>query len=137
MAVFARPAVWSYDLPLFRQATADEDELEALLAAIARPDEAIWVIESDELPVAFAWGHREGSRLRLLRLYRVPQASSPEIIATLMARIDQDASPAMELVVAEPCIAHELSATLQELGFDRRDGLWTRPLRPVGLTSLT
>lgn len=44
MAVFVRPATWSYDQELFRSATADEDKedkLEAMLGAIALADD-LW-----------------------------------------------------------------------------------------------
>ena len=62
MAIFVRPATWSYDIELFRAATADDDQLEALLAAIATPSQALWVVESDERPVAFAWTESEPGR---------------------------------------------------------------------------
>jgi hypothetical protein len=138
VAVFARPAVWSYDLPLFRQAINDEEQLEALLAAIALEDEAVWVAEANQRPVAFAWGRREGASLRLLRFYVSPDAGSPEVAPRLMERIEREGSgQTVELVVAEEIWEGVAATTLPQLGFIRQGTVWTKPLRVLTRPSLT
>lgn len=90
MAIFARPAVWSYDLPLFRQAIAHELELEGLLAATVEKEEAVWVVEADEQPVAFAWGTRQAEGWRLRHFHVTPHPAAREIRDALWARIAED-----------------------------------------------
>lgn len=91
MAIFVRPAVWSYDEALFRSATADEDRLEAMLAAIALPDEGLWVVESNQRPVAFAWSRTDRDTVRLIELY----AEAGEVAADEVA-----------LELLQPLLAH-------------------------------
>lgn len=79
MPCFARPATWSYDLPLFREATEDEDRLESLLAAIATPGQGLWVVEENERPVAFAWTVVVPDRLEFQMLY-LGQTPAPEVV---------------------------------------------------------
>ena len=97
MAIFVRPATWSYDIELFRAATADEDELEAMLAAIATPGQALWVVESDERPVAFAWTESEAGRVRLLRLYVKPGETALPLLEPLLERIREEAGADVRL----------------------------------------
>lgn len=93
MAIFVRPAAWSYDIGLFRPAAADEDELEAMLAAIATPAEALWVVERDERPAAFAWTVSKPGRVRLLRLHVAPGETVLPLLTPLLERIREEAGP--------------------------------------------
>ena len=121
MAVFVRPAVWNYDLGLFRAATDDEDRLEAMLAAVALKDQGLWVAESAERPVAFAWTEVAGPIVRLLDLYIGPGEAAGELLDLLLDRIEEEfvdrcsrleasddairgiASPSSPVVDVSPC----------------------------------
>lgn len=126
MAIFARPAVWSYDLPLFREAIADEEQLEALLAAIALKDEAVWVIESNEVPVAFAWGRREGQAVRLMRFYLSPHRASPQIAGALVARIQEQSKELLQLIAPEGSDRELAEPAFALAGFHRSGIVWTK-----------
>ena len=93
MAVFVRRTNWTYDQPLFRSATNDEERLEAMLAAIALENEDLWVIESNEQPVAFAWVVIGQEALRLRQLYVAPGQQAPELLQPLFAQIDTHYAP--------------------------------------------
>jgi hypothetical protein len=97
MAIFVRPATWSYDIELFRAATADEDQLEALLAATATADQALWVAESNERPAAFVWTKRETGCVRLLRVYASPGEDPRPLLTPLLQRIRDEAGAGVRL----------------------------------------
>ncbi len=86
MAVFVRPATWSYDLELFRRATVDEDRLEAMLAAIALADQGLWVVESNQRPVAFAWTEVRRESVRLPLLHVEPGEEPSELLPPLLTK---------------------------------------------------
>ncbi len=90
MAIFVRPATWSYDIGLFRAAAADEDELEAMLAAIATPGQALWVAECDQRPAAFAWTAVESALVRLFRLYVAAGETPLPLLTPLLQRIREE-----------------------------------------------
>jgi len=93
MAVFVRRTNWTYDQPLFRSATNDEERLEAMLAAVALEDEDLWVVESNEQPVAFAWVIIEQDTLRLRQLYVAPGQQEPELLQPLFGQIERHYAP--------------------------------------------
>ena len=116
MAVFVRPATWSYDIELFRSAAADEDELEAMLAAIATADQALWVVESDERPVAFAWAKSEPDRVRLLRLHVKPGEEALPLLEPLVERIREEAGQNVRLETDAGAVDGVDDAVLTALG---------------------
>ncbi len=87
MAMFARPANWTYDQPLFRRATADEERLEAMLAAIALQNEGLWVVESNQTPVAFAWTRREHKAVRMVEFFATSGKIAARSMRLLVERI--------------------------------------------------
>jgi len=91
MAVLVRPAVWSYDLELFRAAVRDQDQLEAMLAAVALEDEDIWVAESGQRPAGFVWGRRRPEGLRVLLLFIPPDEDAVVILRGLVERLVEEA----------------------------------------------
>lgn len=125
MALFARPAVWSYDLPLFRQGMADEWELEGLLAATVLEQEAVWVVESDEQPAAFAWGRWEAEELRLVRFYLAPHPAADAIGRVLLARIAKDNGGGSGDLAAIETALTDAAETLAVQGWD-----WAAPRNP-------
>jgi hypothetical protein len=129
MAHFARPATWTYDQPLFRTATDDSDQLEAMLAAIALADEELWVVESDQKPVAFAWTRIDGDLVRFVRLYALPETEWTELLGTLLARIETQYAPHRKRLVLAVQAAHPRAAeSLLAHGFRCNGGSWIRPL---------
>ena len=92
MALFIRPTAWSYDIELFRKATGDEDLMEELLAAVALPNQGIWVVESDQKPVGFVWFEIRNDMLHIRQLYidTTPQPSVIHMI--LLDQIQQEAA---------------------------------------------
>lgn len=127
MAVFVRPATWSYDLPLFRAAASDEDELEAMLAAIALPRQGLWVVESRQQPVAFAWIEIHDDTLRLRRLHVATDQPASQLLPPLFERIEEeyaDAAPRLE--IADASIVGADAAALQAVGIRRRGEVWVK-----------
>jgi hypothetical protein len=116
MAIFVRPATWSYDIDLFRAAAADEDELEAMLAAIATADQALWVVESDERPVAFAWTATEPGRVRLLRLHVKEGEDALPLLEPLLERIREEAEQDVRLEAPAIALGGIDNAVLTALG---------------------
>lgn len=133
MAVFVRPAVWNYDLGLFRAATGDEDRLEAMLAAIALKNQGLWVAESNQRPVAFAWTEIAGPNVRLLDLYIPPGEAAGELLDLLLKRLDEEfAGVCLRLEVSDDTIRGVGSGELLPAGFRREGNLWTRMIeRPT------
>lgn len=130
MAVFVRPATWSYDQELFRSATADEDELEAMLGAIALADEDLRVVESNERPVAFAHTAIRRDTLRVLRLFLASGQPALELLRPLLARIEEEhAGRLTRLEIPAESIQGADTEVLRAVGL-RRDGqTWTKQLR--------
>ncbi len=127
MAVFARPATWNYDIELFRAAVADEDQLEALMGAIARDDQQLLVAESDEQPAAFAWLQAEKDTVTLLRLHVADDREAQPLVRCLLDRVESDHAPAMRRLEATvDAISGIEDDTLRQLGFDRQDSLWQK-----------
>lgn len=91
MAVLVRPAVWSYDLELLRAAARDEDQLEAMLAAVALEDEDIWVAERAEQPAGFAWARRRPEGLFVLMLFVAADEDARAILGPLVERLMEEA----------------------------------------------
>lgn len=104
MAIFVRPATWSYDIGLFRAAAADEDELEAMLAAVATPGQALWVVECDQRPAAFAWTASEPGRVRLLRLHVAPGETAVPLLTPLVERMREEAGAGTQWDIAAVAI---------------------------------
>ncbi len=129
MAVFVRPATWSYDLELFRRATDDEDRLEAMLAAIALADQGLWVVESNQRPVAFAWTEVRRETVRLPLLHVEPGEEPSELLPPLMSRIeDEYCQRHRRLELAAESIQGVDEETLRAVGL-RYDGQrWTKRL---------
>ncbi len=92
MAVLVRPAVWSYDLELLRAAARDEDQLEAMLAAVALEDEDIWVAERAERPAGFAWGRRQSAGLHVLLLFIPAAEDAVAVLRALVERLIEELS---------------------------------------------
>lgn len=129
MAQFARPAAWTYDQPLFRSATDDLDQLEAMLAAIALSDEGLWVVESDQRPVAFAWTRVDGDIVRLVRLYAAAEAEWTELLGTLLGRIETEYAPERKrLVLAVEAADRAATESLLAHGFRCNGRSWSKPL---------
>ena len=129
MAQFARPAVWTYDQPLLRRATDDEDQLEAMLAAIALGDEGLWVVESDQRPVAFAWTRVDGKIVRIVRLYAAAEAEWTELLAALLGRIETEYAPERKrLVLAVEAADLAATESLLAHGFRCNGRSWSKRL---------
>ena len=125
MPVFARPATWAYDLELFRAAVVDEDELEALMAAIARDDQQLLVAESDERPTAFAWLSIDGEALEVHRFHVDNGADSEPLARCLLERIAADHGGTMRpLVLSSKGMSGIEADALRRLGFVRDDSCW-------------
>ncbi len=116
MAIFVRPAAWSYDIGLFRSAAADEDELEAMLAATATADQTLLVVESDQRPAAFAWTARQPGRVRLLRLYVEPGRDPLPLLTPLLERIREEAGANARLETKAGAVDGIDDAVLTALG---------------------
>jgi hypothetical protein len=133
MAAFVRPAAWNYDLPLFRTATDDPDELESLLAAIALEREGLWVVESDEQPVAFAHTERLGTTLAVLWLFVTPGHGPGELIRLLLGRISKEAAgKAARITIAAERLHPTDAVDMEALGFRREGPLWSQPVDGQG-----
>ena len=130
MACFVRRAAWTYDQPLFRRAASDEDELEAMLAAIARPDEDLWVVERDQRPAAFAWAVLGDRRVDLRRLV-VDESSSPaRLLAELLGRIEREyALVGHSLRVRAEAVEGLSPEDLLAGGFRRAGNHWVKTLQ--------
>lgn len=128
MAVFVRPATWSYDLELFRSAVADEDRLEAIAAAIAIENEALWVVESDEQPVAFAHVRTGGGIARVASLFVAPGRSALPLVRPLLERIEAPTGgEPLRLEIPTEAVRGVDDRTLQTAGLSRRGTVWIRP----------
>ncbi len=92
MAIFVRPAVWSYDLALFRQAIADDRQLEALMGAVALEEETLLVAECNEVPSAFAWTRTVEGIRRTEQLYVTPgpEERTRRLAAALAQRLKEE-----------------------------------------------
>ncbi len=129
MAVFVRPATWSYDLELFRSATNDEGRLEAMLAAIALEDEGLWVVESNERPTAFVHAAIEGRVVRMVCLFVGHGVSAADAFPLLLGRLKQEyAARADRLEADVEAIDGVDSAALRAAGLRRNGATWTGPL---------
>ena len=127
MAVFVRPATWSYDQELFRSATADEDRLEALLAAIAVENEGLWVVESNEQPVAFAHVCTNRGTARMACLFVAPGRSPLELVRPLLERIEEPIEGRIpRLEIPAEAVRGVDDRTLQAVGLHRRRSVWIR-----------
>lgn len=129
MPQFARPAAWTYDQPLLRSAAADEDQLEAMLAAIALDDEGLWVVESDQRPVAFAWTRVDGNLVRLVRLYAAAETEGTELLRALLGRIETEYAPdCKRLVLAVEAADQRATESLLAHGFRCNGKSWSKRL---------
>ncbi len=129
MAVFVRPATWSYDQDLFRSAFADEDRLEALLAAIAIENEDLWVVESNEQPVAFAHVCIDRGTAQMACLFVSPSHPPLELLRPLLERIEEPIGgriPRLE-IPAEAVLGVD-DRTLQTVGLRCRRSVWIREI---------
>jgi len=125
VAQFVRPAVWDYDQELFRRATDDEERLESMMAAIALEDQALWVVESNERPVAFAWTRMEADAVRLVELYVKPDEPPTEPLRLLIARIEQEhAGKVSRIEVAEKSLSGAGPDTLRDVGLACEGAVW-------------
>jgi len=133
VALFVRPAVWTYDQELFRSATDDEERLESMLAAIAMEDQGLWVVESNERPVAFAWTQIEHDTVRLVELYVKAGEVSGELLRLLITRIEQEhAGKVSRLEVAGKFLSGVAPDTLRDIGLTCEGTVWARTLAPSG-----
>ena len=131
VAVFARPATWSYDLSLLRQAAADEDELEAMMAAIALESQQLWVAESGEQPAAFAWTTVEGDVLRLLCLYVQSGRPALELLPPLLARIEEEHAGALTRLEIPAEVIHGVDGDiLQAVGMHYEGETFSKLIPP-------
>ncbi len=131
MALFVRPAVWTYDQELFRWATDDEERLESMLAAIALEDQGLWVVESNQRPVAFAWTQIERDTVRLVKLYVAAGAVPAEALRLLIARIEQEyIGEVSRLEVAPSSLSGAGPDTLREVGLTCEGEVWSKQLWP-------
>jgi len=127
LAVFVRPATWSYDLELFRSASADEDRLEALLAAIAIENEGLWVVESDEQPVAFAHVCINRGTAQMACLFVSPGHPPLELLRPLLERIEEQIDGrTSRLEIPAEAVRGVDDRTLQIIGLRRRGSVWIR-----------
>jgi len=127
LAIFVRPATWSYDLELFRSASPDEDRLEALLAAIAIENEGLWVVESNERPVAFAHVRTRRGTAHVECLFVAPGPAPLELLEPLLQRIEEPIdgrTPRLE-IPAEAARGVD-DRTLQTAGLSRQGTVWIR-----------
>jgi hypothetical protein len=129
MLAFVRPANWAYDLRLFRSATDDEVELEAMLAAIALDGQGLWVIEVGQQPVAFAWTAVEHGRVRLRRLHVQPGYACTEVLRLLLERIRREhvRRPAL-LEASAGAVTGAGAQLLQSVGLRPQGAVWTKEL---------
>ena len=129
MALFVRPAVWTYDQELFRRATDDEERLESMLATIAIEDQGLWVVESNERPVAFAWTQIDRDTVRAVEIHVNAGEVPTEPLRLLITRIEQEYSgKASRLEVAEGSLSGVGPDTLRDVGLDREGEVWSRRL---------
>ena len=131
MALFVRPAVWTYDQELFRSTTDDEERLESMLAAVALEDQGLWVVESNERPVAFAWTQIERDTVRLVEFYVAAGAVPAESLRLLIARIEQEyIGEVSQLEVAPNSLSGAGPDTLREVGLTCEGEVWSKQLWP-------
>jgi len=129
LAVFVRPATWNYDQELFRSALTDEDRMEALLAAIAIEGEDLWVVESDERPVAFAHVYTGRGIARVECLFVAPSRSPLDLVRPLLERIEEPTGhgKAPRLEIPTEAVRGADDQVLQAAGLCRRGTAWIRP----------